>query len=1802
MADFGLDTLSDAELGQLAAHVAAASADARAQAGADMTDAQRDEINTIEMDAQEQWLRDRQETHGMNEPAAGYDDGENQAIPGGGREAFLKAKPERNPAYYTEIGHDPDRVKDSYMFVVGKDGRMRVVRVSDLQDIVSKNVDKHVETDRKGREVITYTLPGSQYDITYYTNDDGSINMDDLTHNDWEMATSVGSSQIWKNSIAFGRVEVRDGKPIVALGGLGYAHEGMTTEQIRSTVREAVEKAIRDGQITGANQRAVALDFSGSDGNGFDSGSPGAFEPGADYGDKRRRNTTSQETEAGATTLSVQDVNAVVQGNETLRALQESGRLVVIKDYADLVRMADQIGLGHLSRLELRMAYERADAWFDPKANKIVVFADKQTSTVQLMGDIVHEIIHKVRGLNPALVRELAQDILAAAETDPTAKEAIYRAAHAMLTEPEFADVIRALGGRFADVLENDISYEDFVATFSIQEISDLLAAAEKAEGAGQQDSFAIILAEEMNAYLESARQEARNAPEGSPERKATIEKWYQRLWSIIKDALRKAFGWKLSRSMHDIDRITREDFKNAAKDDAGQGDTRDVARNTHRKRKMVGNKRQGTQRLQTNAEVENEWLATDGTSNEPTPGTKEGVDKFKERIAAGSDFKSEMASLEIDTQITLPDGNVVQMPDDLVTVFGNNVTNSTGESPKAYDNEDKTKVERLHPGNFDVKNKNENGGIEPASVMLIDGRQILIEAHPLLNGSHFDFQVGVQLGSRDNNSGYGFQHGMKHALEMILVYALKTAQPGETPTDSWNRVTDNGKNGLKALADALEHFYKQADVKVALVGPDGKEIKVCLANLESGVQMNGRLTSSGTYSFTTAFHMIIPEAGVRNKDKMGNGVEIAKDVAKRESNDKAVLENDARYVLSFDSDRLFKGLVPAGCTLRVDVSRASDAVKAAMQKAVDNVGNDLIANASPQERPGLEQKKAGISIVTEPSKATETAAETHEKETEVAAETPEKGTETTVGDQIGGDVQSPAPTYPPVIPPSPPPAAPPGAAPVNPELTAAHKAWDIVTGRYFSGISVKAHQNARRFPGTSIQAVADMIHNRPGSQGSAAPRSIPASIMTARARYMNRFRDIMEPMRNHLAAMKDTATREAFYEKLTDIITGRRTDSGFVGQMAEDLKKLLADLHQYRVDAGEELGEVPDYFPAVYNSTMIAADRAGFLADAERAYRIELSKTLSGPELDATAAASALALYNTHVRGMGAEQFNMLFERSAPGGRENSAREREFGRQAQNIMRRWQAKDPFLVVSRYVAGAVKSAELARKFGADGSGWQKYAEGMEAEGVPHEVIQEMHQLVCQAAGVGIPGIGKRGQEFMDFVALYTAASALGKSFLSNLFEPVSMGIRTGSPLMLIRAYGETWTRSANEFAKDKTIIGMLHQDSFWQQYAEHIGTIHNSLEDAWMTTHSMELGMDNQNPRMRFLTNRIYKANLMDATETAKQQASHAIGHSYISDLCAMIDGSHWMNKFGMDASRSARRDLIELGVPEADHQAFISWMKTLAAAPAEQRLAIMTDGSPMSKLYEEAQVRFTNQTAVRANRAHRPVFQDNLMGKMFLQLQSFSYSYAAEANSRIYDNLKRSASTGDHTAADRMRLIAPAIMMPLGILAFMMMFALRDKLYPTEATKKHENDPWWASVLNAASYLGTFGPKVEQAMKFVMRDQPPGGVIGQHLINAARAVKGYATAQIGPEEKKPAAMASANKAAVKAAIPPLKGVAVAGASLANPTLGTVVQMGMNDTTLSNAAIEATQPEKPDKKREETNPYKHRNPNQKPSK
>jgi hypothetical protein len=773
--------------------------------------------------------------------------------------------------------------------------------------------------------------------------------------------------------------------------------------------------------------------------------------------------------------------------------------------------------------------------------------------------------------------------------------------------------------------------------------------------------------------------------------------------------------------------------------------------------------------------------------------------------------------------------------------------------------------------------------------------------------------------------------------------------------------------------------------------------------------------------------------------------------------------------------------------------------------------------------------------------------------------------------------------------------------------------AWDIASGRYFSGLSAKAHQNAERNASSpTAKRVANIIHARPGTKSDAFEADMPKAISVERTRFQNKFNQAMSPLRSMLGGFRDSeagtakAQREKVYRALTDMITGRKPiTEGELGKAAQSLKDLLAELHAYRTEAGDVLGNVKDYYPAAYDSLRIAESRDAFVADATKAYEIELNK-LSDDDLAKEAGvmpddlqtplpgfpgfdrktliagiakAKAEALHHNHLFG-GDGDFGSVFGEANRAGAENPSDTRVFGKEAQAIMSKWQVADPFHVVSRYIGNGVKRAEIVRRFGNDGKKWGEMRKAMLAEGVPAETVEEMRQLVRLSAGVGIEPRGRTAQGVLDTVTMLTAASAMGRGFLNNLVEPVSMGIRTGNPGTMFRAYAETWARFLREVPNLSPAIKAKMGDTFWQQYGEHIGTIHNSIEDAWMTNHSMDIDADQANPAFRWITNRVYKANLMDASENAKQQASHAIGYSFIKDLARWSKGEHWMNKaFGVDPKQSVADQLNELGIAPEKHAEFADWVLELDKAKGDQLMAKMTENSEMARLHREAMTRFSYQSSVRSSRAHRPVFQDDLFGKTLLQLMNFSYSYAAEVNSRVYDMAKQgvmpSPEGKDYNAADRVRLLGPAAGALFAIAAYRGLLELKDLLYPTESTEKRAKDPAVLKWANAASYAGVFGPKIEQAMKYIKRDQVPGGPAGQIVRNVGRAATSALDAVAEGKD-----MSSAQKQAAKAAIPLIKGGVVVGASAVNPALGAAAVQATNTTGWANSLSKAAEGDK----------------------
>jgi len=360
------------------------------------------------------------------EPGAAYGDAENMPIPGGAREAQLKAAGARKskaPLYYTEIGHDPDNAQNSYMFVVGPDGVMQVMRVSDLRTEI----------------------------LSQYSPDDNNI--DELTHTDWETATRIGSSKAWNNAIAFGRIEVKDGKPYIAIGAKGDKGIEMVSmgagENIQSVVRDAAQALIDSGKITGVTQRAVGIDFSADN----DSGNPEVFEP----GEERRLFSQGSNRSLPSAAMSKEEVIAAAEeifGRDVVKALIDSGLVVFAEGNWD-----QDLNLTFQEQIET----SGAQGWAEK--GKTYIMADMLDDKAQVKAIILHELgQHLGFGDDIASVQEFFFDMRErAAGGDKIAQNAVRLATWAMLMDGRFKGAVSKIaGGKFSKYIKNARRYQDF--------------------------------------------------------------------------------------------------------------------------------------------------------------------------------------------------------------------------------------------------------------------------------------------------------------------------------------------------------------------------------------------------------------------------------------------------------------------------------------------------------------------------------------------------------------------------------------------------------------------------------------------------------------------------------------------------------------------------------------------------------------------------------------------------------------------------------------------------------------------------------------------------------------------------------------------------------------------------------------------------------------------------------------------------------------------------------------------------------------------------------------------------------------------------------------------------------------------------------------------------------------------------------------------------------------------------------------------------------------------------------------------
>jgi hypothetical protein len=497
-------------------------------------------------------------------------------------------------------------------------------------------------------------------------------------------------------------------------------------------------------------------------------------------------------------------------------------------------------------------------------------------------------------------------------------------------------------------------------------------------------------------------------------------------------------------------------------------------------------------------------------------------------------------------------------------------------------------------------------------------------------------------------------------------------------------------------------------------------------------------------------------------------------------------------------------------------------------------------------------------------------------------------------------------------------------------------------------------------------------------------------------------------------------------------------------------------------------------------------------------------------------------------------------------------------------------------IMMGYVDGAVRGAELARVFGEDGKMFEQMMNKLSKEGVDAETVKETRRLVQKALGVGREQSSQATAVFFDWVNVVLAGAFLGKTAIYNLvLEPISFGIRTGNVYLAMKGMADTWKYAIAEvFANPSPAMRQRIEAKYGNRFkfekavtetvGEQVGLIQREMERAYLSSHWDYSSGEKGSKMAKWLSQRIYRANLMSATEKAKVQASIAIARLALRDNARFLTGDAPIQKlfkalgFDANADKSAAVIMRENGVPEADHKAFAAFVASLEGkTDAEWQAAVLDPKNKMAKHYRRALQRMSLGMSIKTNPALKMEMSDSILGRMLMQLMNYSYAYSNLVKDRMYSMAAETVAK-DASKIDRLRYAAPLLVgAPLAIMGAAASKALIAAMWPSDDEEKRSKEtPMVRKAFNWASFAGMFGPKVEYLFKSFERGQAPGGPVGETIFRGGQAA--FAAAGDPESDKK---MFNAKKQLYNSTVKP----AVTGAGAAvHPFFGFLGNTAVN--------------------------------------
>lgn len=632
----------------------------------------------------------------------------------------------------------------------------------------------------------------------------------------------------------------------------------------------------------------------------------------------------------------------------------------------------------------------------------------------------------------------------------------------------------------------------------------------------------------------------------------------------------------------------------------------------------------------------------------------------------------------------------------------------------------------------------------------------------------------------------------------------------------------------------------------------------------------------------------------------------------------------------------------------------------------------------------------------------------------------------------------------------------------------------------------------AARFKSDAITELADNFLARSG-KGDGTARTYHEAVTRASTVRIQEAANALKPF------MDSAASMERIRKLLTHPKDKLRAAPAEI-EAATKLRELLKETIDYRKAAGEDVGEVTDgYFPRVLDVAKVSKNRDEFLRRAEKLY--------AGLDVKDPRAAAEAWFQRAFDTYSGLDGGLSHVRQGAGGMGGNTAKAREFGKEADAVMRDFYHDDVFQTLASYFTGAARRAEEARRFGPKGAvgsaerdAWVKDHQDKTQLEVLNDRIKAdvlasgvdagdlLHRLK-KATDANLGRFGSVSHNTRTMISYAHAWNQLGKldrTTVTSLGE-LTMGFIRGGP-----KYGVSYVKdSAVEFARQ--LAGAHPSDA--ARWAEAIGVAQDSMVNQALTS---RISAEGATHGVQKVLSGFYRGILLHQFTEGERIAASRMGRHMLQTLA------------GDMASPKARvrvraeRYLKELGVK--DTQGFSEMLRKGEPSLDDVR----RDAPGLASDYATALIRFVNQTVIAPSRAEKPAIAAHPVGSLFTSLLGYNYGF----KKNVLDRAGR-------MAVDAVKDRDPHLLLPAAALPIMAVFQyfndtyLRTALYGSNYDFSTETPTETAlRVADRAGFTGPLSPVINafKGIKYrrSLAETAAGTVIGSGLNSASKIIEPF--------------------------------------------------------------------------------------------